>query len=404
MAQSMTGTRLQMRHMAVPALRPLARTSVNVRPADDVAIADYEALCRESIHAPAQHPLWIRSWIMATGADVIIVTVERFGVPACALALEVVQEGPFRVARFVGGSHANGNFGAISRRSPTPLSTEEGVALGDAIRSARPDIDLVHLQRQNPSFQGVQNPLTALATACSPNVALAIDLSDGFEATLSRRNGKRKRKKYRHQVNKFSDAGGYRLIIANSPEETDRLLSAFFEMKAARLLEMGIANVFEPVDVKAFFRLLFQSAIGENEPPFFLHGLEVGGRLAAVNGCSITAESIVCDFGGIIDDNSNASPGYFLDYHAIEYAAELGKPIFDFGVGDEPYKRSWCDIETWQFDTLIPLTAQGHVARLLEMSRAQAVRFIKSNHSLWSLVKQLRAKVAGSGKNPAPQD
>lgn len=399
-----TGTRMRMRDMVAPAKSGTARARIVVRAADDVALADYEALCRESVHAAAQHPLWVRSWISATGADVIIVTIDRYGLPACALALEILQEGPFRVARFAGGSHANGNFVAVARRSPNPLSAEDGAALGRAIKKARPDIDLIHLQRQNPTCQGVKNPLSTLATACSPNVSLAIDLSGGFDAMLARRNGKRKRKKYRHQVNKFNDAGGFRLIKADTPEEADRLLTAFFEMKAARLLDMGIANVFEPTQVQAFFRLLFQSAAGETEPPFFLHGLEVGGRLAAVNGCSITPERIVCDFGGIIEDQTNSSPGYFLDYHAIEYACELGLPIFDFSVGDEQYKRSWCDIETWQFDTFLPLTARGHLARLLQTLRAQAVRYIKSNHSLWSLVKQLRAKMATSDKNAAPLD
>ena len=33
--------------------------------------------------------------------------------------------------------------------------------------------------------------------------------------------------------------------------------------------------------------------------------------------------------------------------------------IFDFSVGDEPYKRLWCDIETRHIDVVAPLTAKG---------------------------------------------
>jgi CelD/BcsL family acetyltransferase involved in cellulose biosynthesis len=59
-------------------------------------------------------------------------------------------------------------------------------------------------------------------------------------------------------------------------------------------------------------------------------------------------------------------------------------------------------VETWQFDTLLPLTAKGRVAWACEMARAQAIRLVKSNDALWSLLKQLRTRVAG-GK-PAAQD
>lgn len=399
-----SGSPLRMQRGALPAHHAAEGMTVEVRPADDMALADYETLCRNSLHAPAQHPLWIRSWVMATGADVIVVTLSRRGQPACALALEVVQEGPFRVARFPGGSHANGNFVAISRGSVEPLSPEEGQALVDEIRRARPDIDLVLLQRQNPTHEGVQNPLSNFATIRSPNVSLAVDLSGGFEQMLGRRSGKRKRKKYRLQVRKFEEAGGYRLLLAGTTEEADRLIGAFFEMKAARLSGKGIANVFGSGEVQTFFRLLFQGALDYPEPPFILHGVEVAGTLRAVNGCSVTQESVVCEFGGISEGLANASPGYFLDYHSIEHASQEGKAIYDFSVGDEDYKRSWCDLETWQFETLLPLTAKGRVAWACEMARAQAVRFVKSNEPLWSLLKQLRTRVAGSPKPPAAED
>lgn len=379
-------------------------TSVELRPADDEALNGYAAFCRDGIHGPAQHPLWVRSWVMATGADVVIATLDRDGRPACALALEIAQDGPFRVARFVGGSHANGNFAAISRDFDEPLSAPEGQALTDAIRLARPDIDLVLLQRQNPAHEGARNPLSSFATVRSPNVSLAVDLSGGFEEMLSRRNGKRKRKKLKLQERKFEEAGGHRLILPETREDVDRLLGAFFAMKAARFSGKGIPNVFAPVEVQAFFRMLFQDALDCPEPPFILHGVEVAGTLRAINGCSVTGDSVVCEFGGICEGLGNASPGFFIDYHSIEQACQMGKALYDFSVGDEDYKRSWCDVETWQFDTMLPLTAKGRVAWACEMARAQAVRFVKSNDALWSLLKQLRAKVAGTPKQPADRD
>jgi len=189
------------------------------------------------------------------------------------------------------------------------------------------------------------------------------------------------------------------VVTAATPEEAERLVGAFFAMKAARFREKGIGNVFAAVEVQAFFRTLFREALDEATPPFILHGLEVGGELVAINGCSVTPTSVVCEFGSIVDTGDNSSPGFFLDFSCIEEACGAGKALYDFSVGDEAYKRSWCDVETVQFDTLLPLTARGRAAWALEMARAHAVRLVKSNGALWSLVKLVRTKVAG-GRSP----
>src|SRR5690606_39947618 len=47
-------------------------------------------------------------------------------------------------------------------------------------------------------------------------------------------SAKRKRKKHRSQMRKFEAAGGFRRIIAQTPEETRRLFDAFLEMKEKR--------------------------------------------------------------------------------------------------------------------------------------------------------------------------
>lgn len=361
--------------------------------ADETALARYEAFCRTAAHGPAQSPLWLRSWIAATGADAAIIKVRRGGRTICALALEIRQEGPFRVARFPGGSHANGNFVATAPGAAEPLSASDQKAVCAAVRRARPDIDLIHLERQNPDFDGLPNPLEGLATGQSPNVSLATNLDGGFQATLERANAKRKRKKYRFQLRKFEGAGGHRVIIADTPEEVERMLDAFFVMRAARFRKMGIANnVFGSAQVQAFFRALFRDALKETPKPFVLHGLEVGGELRGVNGLSITPHSMVCEFVGIRDDDPQLSPGFFLDYACMEEACEDGKKLYDFSVGDDPAKRSWCDVETWQFDTLMPLTARGFLFWTYVRARARAVRFVKSNRLLWTLVRYVRQR------------
>lgn len=370
-----------------------AATSASVMPADDLAA--YAELARKGVHAPAQGPLWIEEWVANVAPDGLIALIEQDRKPVCALALEVVRSGPFRIARFMGGRHANGNFPAADR---TFLKTDRPSAetLLAAIRACRPDIDVLVLERLLPDIDGLANPLLALRHFTSPNISLSANLEDGFEALLSRVSGKRRKKKHRWQRRKFEAAGGFRRIEATTPEEVSRLLDAFFAMKEFRFRKMGIANVFGDIEVQNFFRSLFRDALAEDPPPFVLQALEVGRTLRAVTGSSLSGGRLVCEFGAIAEDDvSHTSPGDFLFFENIGEACRQGLEVYDFSVGDEPYKRLWCDIETRHFDVVAPLTAKGALLAGGLRLKASVKARIKNSPAIWRLAKLLRKSAAG---------
>src|SRR5690606_20743976 len=121
------------------------------------------------------------------------------------------------------------------------------------------DIDVLAMERMAPVLEGRANPLTAVATGDSPDVALSVHLHGGFDALLDRSSGKRKRKKYRSQLRKFESAGGWRLVRPQTAAEVDELLDGFFAMKAERFAQMGISNVFAEPGMDDFMRRLFTS-------------------------------------------------------------------------------------------------------------------------------------------------
>jgi CelD/BcsL family acetyltransferase involved in cellulose biosynthesis len=369
---------------------------VSVTAATGSALVAYRALARDGIVAPPQSAAWIEGWIARARPDVVMATMTRDGETVFALALEVIRKGPFRIARFMGGTHANGNF-ALARRSWLAQSPETDVAaLVAAIRKARPDIDVLALERLLPSLGGMANPLMCLPRFRSANISLAVDLAGGFDALLSRSSGKRKRKKYRSQSRKFDAAGGHRRIEAGTPAEVDRLLEAFFAMKDVRFRKAGIRNVFGEPQVRAFFRGLFVDALAVTPRPFVLHGLEVGGSLRAITGSSLRGDTLICEFGAIVEDElANASPGDYLFFENIREACEAGLAVYDFSVGDELYKRLWCDIESEHVDVVVPLTMKGRLLAQGARRYARAKAFIKNSPLVWKLTKTLRRRAAG---------
>ncbi|MER8443155.1 GNAT family N-acetyltransferase [Mesorhizobium sp. M1066] len=400
---SFDGNRLAATEASSRALpRDHAGLSISVVSAD--GLAAYAEFCRSALFAPPQSAAWILNWAAEVEPDLLVATLSVEGKPVFSLALEVASKGLFRIARFMGGRHANGNFVAAD---PNWLAKADIPALRSvlaAIAKARPDVDLVALERLLPDLHGVANPLASLDHFSSPNLSLAVDLAGGFDALLSRASGKRKRKKHRSQIRKFEAVGSYRRIETRTPDEVDRLLDAFFEMKELRFRKMGIANVFGDAQVRGFFRALFMQALAEDKPSFVLHGLEVAGKLRAITGSSRSGKRLICEFGAIAEDDlGHASPGDFLFFDNIQEACETGFEVYDFSVGDEPYKRLWCDIETRHFEVLVPLTVKGRMLALTLRQGARLKAFVKNSPTIWKLTKVLRRKAAGQAA-PAEED
>ncbi len=387
------------------AVRPIERKAgrreatpfeLRVERATPHSLTVYDATARDGLHAPAQGAAWVGAWLDAVRPDALFATILSGGQPVFALALEVSREGPFKVARLPGGTHANGNFPPSDPAWLAGAPEASIVALIGAIRRARPDIDVLALERLMPALAGARNPLLALPSSPSPNPSLAVDLAGGFEALMARSSGKRKRKKHRSQTRKFEAAGGFRRIEACSPQEVDRVLDAFFAMKAVRFEQAGIANVFGDAKVQAFFRRLFTDALPLSPKPFVLHALEVGGTLRAITGSSRLPDRLVCEFGAIVEDElSHASPGDFLFFDNIMEASAQNLAVYDFSVGDELYKRLWCDIETRHADVLVPLSRQGRLLVAGLRALAGVKTWVKRNRRLWAAVKAVRKRAAG---------
>jgi CelD/BcsL family acetyltransferase involved in cellulose biosynthesis len=372
-----------------------AETLVEVSPLNDNALSFYRDFCEGAARGIPQHPLWTEAWFTASRSDAIVISIRRQGTVAFMLVLEVVKAGLFTVAHFPSGGHANGNF--IASGVESAVTSDEFAALRAAVAKARPDIDLLHLERQKPVLCGRVNPLSDFATTQSPNISLATDLSEGFEALLDRMSGKRKRKKFRLQQRRLEAAGQHRWFKATTPEEVDRLISAFYALKAARFRKRGIPDVFASPEVQAFFRKLFLDSLAHKPAPFELYGLEVAGELYNVKGFSKFDGVMVSEFCAMRDDEElGLSPGFYLDYLLMEQAHAEAVAIYDFSVGDEEYKRSWCELETWLFDITLPLSLKGQMLAGYKRARARLVYYVKNNKRLWALAKRLRTKVAGA--------
>lgn len=358
----------------------------------DQAIDALEAIAPGANVAGHQHPNFLRAWLKAGNIQPVFITLQAVGHGPVLLPLERASDA---TAHYVGGKHANGNFPIGTAKDINALAGKAIDALEQCTELQRMGIRALALERQYEQWQGVANPFVERHSVQSPNVALSFSLEGGFDEVIKRCGGSKRRKKFRSQMRKVESLGPVKLVIPVDGNEAATVLETFFQYKAARFREVGIPNSFgDDATRAAFMDMFMQSAVTEHKV-HELHMLKIGDELAAIMGCTVNNGQLTVEFSTFNPKFAQFGPGEQLFFMSIEDACNRGIEIFDFGVGDERFKRSWCDIETWHRDTFIAVSARGQLTRIAKQMRSTMVRSLKSNEQLWKTAKAARRKLSG---------
>lgn len=358
--------------------------------------ADWERLESDPLNSLHQSFGWCSIWARTQNTPLLTLRGRRGGETIFLLPLEIVSEGGIRKAGFPGGRFNNLNTGLFE----ASFAEREGEDIASAIAREAPKLlhgraDVLAFQNVPLIWRGRKNPLSHLASVENQNPAFQLPLFDSFEATLRQVNAKRRRKKFRIQRRRAEEMGGYSHIIARTQEEKCEILQAFFRQKAARFASQGIPDVFRDQAVKAFFYDLANLPEAETDALLELHAIRLHGAnegvVAAIAGLSRKQDHIICQFGSIDEAASECSPGELLFWLMIERACREKAALFDFGVGDQRYKRSWCPVFTVQHDIFLALTLKGRVAASGYVAIARMKSMIKSSPALYTLIQRLRA-------------
>ena len=130
-----------------------------------------------------------------------------------------------------------------------------------------------------------------------------------------------------------------------------------------------------------------------------LSRLDVGDTWAAIN-LGLTFGDCYYHVLASYDDGevSRFGPGAAHLRELLRHAIARGCARFDFTIGDEPYKRDWCETEQQLFDHSAAVTWRGLPATALALAWRRAKRAIKQSAPLWNLVVRLRSAWAALRK------
>jgi CelD/BcsL family acetyltransferase involved in cellulose biosynthesis len=320
----------------------------------------------EAICSPYQRFDWVLSYAHAMAEEqgfALRSLVLRDGAhPLLLLPLAVRRQHGVAIASFVGGKQANFNLPITAPGLSTIVGLPElKRLLVQAGRDAL-GVDAFMFLNQPLSWRGEPNPLAAFGGCPSANEGFKLSLSANADQTLARAFSGETRKKLRKKTRLLEELGEVRFRQAQDPAQVEMILEAFFRQKQRRFRELGIENPFNGA-MQSFIRSGSLVGLDQGRPAIELYALSVGERVVATFGGTGDRWRL-CGMFNSFDggsDVSKCSPGELLLAQLIRRQCELGREVFDLGVGEARYKTALCDEIEQLIDVFVPVTARGRL-------------------------------------------
>jgi CelD/BcsL family acetyltransferase involved in cellulose biosynthesis len=217
--------------------------------------------------------------------------------------------------------------------------------------------DVAYLEKIPANIGEITNPLCLLTMQPQGQSGHHLILSgtwDDISARLPRR------RELERKLRRLSQRGPIVFEIAETPEQYDILIAALIRQKQRRDLEDWGSNTFASPGFHSYLiaarRLVYPSG------PVALFGLKVNDTIIATHWGYVVGSrfsSLIPSFEG--GDWYGYSPGFLLASKMLHWCLAKGVSIFDYGWGDEPYKREYCDLSTVLCRAEIPSSIRGRL-------------------------------------------
>ena len=364
----MSVSALETSHGRLPLAAAPAARGLGVEVASTFALAHpaWEALARTGCVTPYQQFGWVESYFRHVeapeGAEPALVILRNAAAePVMLLPLAVTPTRFGRVARFIGGKHANFHMPLLGADAGRLTAADIASALRQTARIA--GIDLYHFMHQPLDWEGIKNPMALLGGQASPSAGYKTALEADGEAMLHARLSKDRRRKMRQKEAKLAAMGAVRYHKPASDDEARALLDRFLAQKAERFSTQGIDDPFAGPQVRAFLDEITTRRDAGGQPILRFHALMLDERPVAIFGGVDDGKR----FSGVItafdgdEEIARTTPGETLLMMMVKDCCARGLATFDLGVGEARYKMAICDATEPLIDTLVPVTVKGRL-------------------------------------------
>lgn len=329
---------------------------------------------------PFQSAAWLQAALGAAKDDqelsVHIVCARHNGAPLLIVPL-CGHQGAFGLTlSFIGQRLSDYNDPIFDQHLAGRVDADFMEALWQRVGQLIPQADLISLHKllhapQLPKIGSVR------LWSQEPEQGHWLKIKGSWEESQDGLFGKSSRRSLARKAKKLSEMGELDCVVLSDPQERLAAVERLARWKSVQLEGLGSANPFRGDEFSNFLK----SAVSLGSPENFrLCQLSAGETPLALT-------LMLCDdhrwflYQTAFTDREEGrfSPGLLLLRDILKRAHDAGVAVFDFGLGNEGYKRKYCDQEQFLYRQLIALSAKGRAAMVVEYLKFRLRTLASSN-------------------------
>ena len=343
---------------------------------------------------------WLATWQRHIGArngvlPAIVVARDGEGTILFLLPLAVRPAGFARELTWLGSELCDYNAPLLAATFSTRIDARRFMALWENIARCLQDNPRLHydsiiLTKMPETVGAQQNPMRHLGGTINASGAYLTHLTGDWETFYTAKRSSATRRHDRSKRRRLAEFGEVKFVNPAGDSETLRTLDALMAQKARWFARMGVANLFAKPGYAEFYRALATDPATRHL--VHVSRLDVGATAAAVN-FGLTYRDCYYHMLASYDDGevSRFGPGAAHLLDLLHLAIDREFRIFDFTIGDERYKRDWCDTELKLYDFIAPATWRGALVAMPMLAAQRLKRRIKQTPVVWNLFSAGRA-------------
>jgi CelD/BcsL family acetyltransferase involved in cellulose biosynthesis len=352
---------------------------------------------------------WLSTWLchvgLRTGAKpAVVVGRDAHGAMLFLLPLTIERRHGTRRLMWLGSALCDYNAPLLASEFARHIGPEGFVALWQEITQRlqthpRLGFDVIDLQKMPEKVGEQANPFMRLAVSAHPSGAYLTALGDDWDKFYAAKRSSSTRRRDRTKRNRLGDLGEVEFVNPEQSDDIARTLKTLMTQKSGQFARMGVTDIFALPGWREFF--LDVATNPQTRHLVHVSRLDVGAIPAAIN-LGLTFHGCYYHVLASYDagDISRFGPGAAHLHDLLRMAIEKGYRVFDFTIGDERYKRDWCDTELTLYDHVAAATWRGAIAVVPLAAVLRLKRRIKQSPALWRLASRAR-ELIGSLRKPS---
>lgn len=283
--------------------------------------------------------------------------------PAMLLPLGIERTNGIRILRFLDCGVSDYNAPVVYPEAASGRLDMRRVWA--QLRDCLPPFDLVALEKMPERVEGLPNPLSVIATASHRESCHAIALHGAWDG-FARKHLPNLRDS-RRRLRRLEERASVRFEIARTDNQRKQFFEALVRMKRQRFADTAATDIFAGAGCRPFYAEATRR-LGTVQ----LSALFADDKIIAANWGIASGNRYYDLVPGYESGEWRAyAPGRLLTEWLLRHHLERGDRIFDYGIGDEPYKFDYCNLHTRLLDAHIPATVKGAAYnQVLQLHRA----------------------------------